>query len=53
MISSVLELVAVEVTSGGLETPLPYQEGQFMCSPTDISVYRKVDLKDAEVSEDI
>ena len=31
------------------ENPLPYREGQFIYSPADISVHRKVDLQDAEV----
>ena len=35
------------------DTPLPYSKGQFICSPSDISVHRNVDLKDAEVSKNI
>ena len=53
MTSFALDPLAVEVTSEQLETPLPYREGQFIFSPTDISVHRKVDLQDTEVSEDI
>ena len=53
MTSWVLEPLALEVASEGLENPLPYRKGQFICSPADISVYRKVDLQDAEVSEKI
>ena len=53
MASSALEPLDVEVTSKQLETPLPYRKGQFTCSLTDISVYRKVGLQDAEVGEDI
>ena len=44
MTSLVLETLAVEVISEQLETPLPYREGQFICSPADIPVHRKVDL---------
>ena len=48
-----LEPLAVEVTFEKLENPLPYREGQFICSHADILVHRKVDLQDAEASEDI
>ena len=51
--SSALEPLDVEVTSEQLENPLPYREGQFICSPVHILVHRKVDLQDAEVNEDI
>ena len=53
MTSLALEPLAVEVTSEQLENPLPYREGQFICSPADISMHRKVGLQDAEVSDDI
>ena len=46
-------IVPFEVTSQQLRNPLTYREGQFICSPADISVNRKVDLQDAKVSEDI
>ena len=49
MTSSALEPLAIKVTSLQLENPLPCREGQFICSPADISVNRKVDLQVAEV----
>ena len=39
MTSLAFEPLAVEVASEQLETPLPYMESQFICSPTDISVH--------------
>ena len=53
MTSLALEPLAVEVTSEQLENSLPYREDQFISSPADILVHRKIDLQDAEVSEDI
>ena len=53
MSSSALEPLDVEVTSEQPKDPLCYREGHFVCSPADISVHRKVDLQDAEVSKDI
>ena len=44
MTSSVLEPLAAEVTSKQCENPLPYRKGQFICSPADTLVHRKVDL---------
>ena len=49
MTSSSLEPLAVKVTSEQPEKPLPYGQGQFICSATDISLHRKVNLHDAEV----
>ena len=46
------EPLALEVTSEQLENPSSYREGQFICSPADISMHRKVELQDAEVSQD-
>ena len=51
--SLALDSVALEVTSEQLENPPSYREGKFICFPADIMVHRKVDLQDAEVSEDI
>ena len=51
MTSLGLEPLALEVTSEQPENPLPYREGQCICSPVHISVHRKVDLQDAEISE--
>ena len=48
-----MESLALEVTAEHHESPLPFREGQFICSPVDISVHRKVDLLDVEVSENI
>ena len=53
MTSMALEPLALEVTSEQLENPPPYSEGQFVCSPADILVHRKVDLQYVEVNEDI
>ena len=53
MTSTALEPLALEVASEYPKNPLPYKEGQFICSPADISVHRKVDLQDGEVSENI
>ena len=53
MTSSALEPLAVEVTSEQLENPFPYKKGQFVCSPADILVHRRLDMQDAEISEDI
>ena len=53
MTSLALEPLALEVTAEHPGNPLPHREGQFICSPADISVYRKVDLQDTEVSENI
>ena len=53
MTSSALEPLALEVTAEQPENPLPYREGQFICSKADITVHRKVDLQGAEVSESI
>ena len=53
MTSSALEPLALEVTAEQPENPLPYRKGQFICSPADIILHRKVDLKVAEVSESI
>ena len=53
MTSSALEPLALEVTAEQPENPLPYREGQFICSPADIILRRKVHLQDAEVSESI
>ena len=41
MANLALEPLAVEVISEQLESPLPYREAQFICSPADISVHRK------------
>ena len=46
MTSSALESLALGVIAEQPENPLPYREA-------DISVHRKVDLKDAEVNENI
>ena len=51
--SLALEPLALEVTAEQPKNPLPYREGQFICSPAEISVHRKVDLQDAEISESI
>ena len=48
-----MEQLALEVMAEHPENPLPYREGQFICSPADISVDRKVDLQDVEASENI
>ena len=53
MNSSALEPLPLQVTSEQPENPLPYREGQFICSPADVSVHRKVDLQDAEVRENV
>ena len=53
MTSIALEPLTFEVTAEHPKNPLPYKEGQFICVPADISVHRKVDLQDAEVSENI
>ena len=53
MTNSALELLALEVTAEQPENPLPYREGQFIFSPADVAVHRKVNLQDAEVSESI
>ena len=53
MTSLAWEPIALEVTAQQLENPLPYWEGQCICSPADIFVHKKVDLQDAEVSENI
>ena len=53
MTSLALEPLALEATSEQPESPSPYREGQFISSPADISVHRKVHLQDAGVSEDI
>ena len=50
MTSLALEPLAIEVTSEQPENPIPYREGNFICSQADISVHIKVDLQDAEVS---
>ena len=49
MNSLALEPLAVEVTVEQAENPLPYREGQFICSSADIYVHTKIDLQDAEV----
>ena len=49
--SLALEPLALKVIGEQPENPLPQREGQFICSPADISVHRKVHLQDAEVSE--
>ena len=51
--SSALEPLALEVAAEQLENPLSYREGQCTCSPSDISVQRKVDLQYKEISENI
>ena len=51
--SSAMEPLDLEVTAEHPDNPLPYREGQFICSPSDISVHRKVDLQDAGVGENI
>ena len=48
-----MEPLALEVMAEYPENLLPYREGQSMCSPADISVHKKVDLQDAEESENI
>ena len=53
MTSSALELLALDMTAEQPEDPLPYREGQFICSPADITVHREVDLQDAKVNENI
>ena len=53
MISSALELLALEVISEQPENPLSFKEGQFICYPADISVHKKVNLQDTEVNESI
>ena len=53
MTSLALKPLALEVTAEQPENPLPYREGQFIHSPADVFVHRKVDLQDAEVSENI
>ena len=50
---SAMEPLASEVMAEHPKNPLTYREGQFICSPADISLHRKVDLQDAEVSENI
>ena len=47
--SFALEPLALEVTGEKPQNPLPYRRGQFISSPADISVHRKVDLQDMEV----
>ena len=39
------------MTSEQSANPLPYREGQFICSPANISVHRKVDLQDVQEGE--
>ena len=51
MTNTALELLPLEVTAEQPENPLPHREGQFICSPTDISAHRKGNLQDVEVSE--
>ena len=51
--SSALKPLALGVTAEQPENPLPYRKGQFICSPADGTVHRKVDLQDVEVSESI
>ena len=53
MTTLALEPLAAQMTSEQPENPLPNRENQFFCSPADILVYRKVDLRDAEVSGDV
>ena len=48
-----MEPLALGVMADLPENPLPYREGQFISSPADISVHRKVDLQDMEVCENI
>ena len=51
--SSALEPLALGVTAEQPKNPLPYREGQFICSPADVPVHRKIDIQDAKVSESI
>ena len=51
--SSDIEQIVLEVIAEHPENPLPFREGQFICSPADISVLRKVDTQELEVSENI
>ena len=51
--SSAMEPLALKMMDEHPENPLPYEESQFICSLANISVHRKVDLQDAEVSENI
>ena len=53
MTSSATGPLALEVMAEHPENPLPSREGQFICSQADISVPRKVDLQDVELSENI
>ena len=53
MTSTALEPLTLEVAAEQPENPLPYREGQFICSPVEILVYRKVDLQDTEVSDNV
>ena len=53
MISLSLKPLALEVTPEQPENLLPYREGQFICSPADVTAHRKVELQDVEVSESI
>ena len=52
-INAAIESLALEVTAEHPENLLPYSEGKSVCSPADISVHRRVDLQDVEVSENI
>ena len=47
MNSLALEPLPLNVTSEQPENLLPYREGQFVCSPADMSVQRNVELQDA------
>ena len=51
MTSLALESLVLEVTAEQPGNQLHYREGQFICSPADISVHRKVDLQDVDVSD--
>ena len=53
MTSSALEPLALEVTAQHPKNPLPYREDQFICSPSEFSIPRKVSLQDMEVSENV
>ena len=47
------EPLPLEVITDQGENVQEQEEGRFICSPTDISVHWRVDLEDAELSEEI
>ena len=43
--------LTLDVLAGNTQSVQQYEEGKFICSLADISVYRKVDLQDTDACE--